>query len=77
MMDHGSIRRRHSNDRPHINPGAPTGCDSKAGGSRSLPRAIARRLATKIHAVADAQGRAICLSLIAGQGQIANQLPGT
>jgi hypothetical protein len=60
-------RRRHSNDRQPINPGAPTGCDSK---KEDQDRCIGRSrggLTTKIHTVIDAQGLPIRLGLTAGQ----------
>lgn len=64
---HGGVRRRHPDDRQHFHPGAPAGCDGKKG---DLDHCLGRSrggLTTKIHAVVDAQGLPIRLSLTAGQ----------
>jgi transposase len=69
-------RRRHSDDRQHIYPGAPAGCDGKKG-IEIIVSVAPGGLTTKIHAVVDGQGLPIRLSLTAGQshdGQAADHL---
>jgi len=61
------LRRRHPNDRQHFYPGAPTGCDGKKGDRDHCLGRSRGGLTTKIHAVVDAQGLPIRLSLTAGQ----------
>jgi len=74
---HRRPRRRPSDDRQHINPGAPAGCDGKKGDRDNCLGRSRGGLTTKIHAVVDGQGLPIRLSLTAGQshdGQAADDL---
>jgi transposase len=64
---HCGVRRRYSDDRQHFHPGAPAGCDGKKGGRDHCLGRSRGGLTTKIHAVVDAQGLPIRLSLTAGQ----------
>ena len=65
--DFSRLRWRHPDDRQHVDPGAPTGCDPKKGGRDHCLGRSRGGLTTKIHAVVDAQGLPIRLSLTAGQ----------
>ena len=61
------LRRRYPDDRQHVGSGAPAGCDPKKGGRDHCLGRSRGGLTTKIHAVVDAQGLPIRLSLTAGQ----------
>src|SRR6201996_3113071 len=70
-------RRRDTDDRQHVHPGAPAGCDGKKGGPDHCLGRSRGGLTTKIHVVVDAQGLPIRLGLTAGQahdGQVADRL---
>src|SRR5262245_49411205 len=73
---HRRTPRRHPDDRQHFRSCPSTGCDGKKGGT-DADHCLGRSrggLATKIHAVVDAQGLPIRLGLTTGQahdGQIA------
>jgi transposase len=70
-------RWRHSDDRQHLRPSAPAGCDGKKGDRDHCLGRSRGGLTTKIHVVVDAQGLPIRLGLTAGQahdGQIAQRL---
>jgi len=64
--DISCLRWRYPDDRQH-DPGAPAGCDRKKGGRDHCLGRSRGGLTTKIHALVDAQGLPIRLSLTAGQ----------
>ena len=65
--DISGLQRRHSYDRQHFHPGAPTGGDRKKGGRDHCLGRSRGGLTTKIHALVDAQGLPIRLGLTVSQ----------
>jgi transposase len=65
--DHSGLRPRHPDDRQHIDPGAPAGCDGKKGGRDHCLGRSRGGLTTKIHALVDRRSLPLRLVLTAGQ----------